>query len=70
MVNNIDEIHQFKEFFENTIELNKNNELPYLDVLINNENNVDFKIEVYRKSTNNGLVMIGKSGIYIYITPL
>ena len=66
LANNIDEIHKLKEIFEKTsvlkftIELNKNNELPYLDVLINNENNVDFKLEVYRKSTNNGLVMNGK----------
>ena len=42
------------------MELSKNNELPYLDVLINNDNNIDFKLEWYRKSTNNGLVMNGE----------
>ena len=31
--------------------------MPYLDVLINNDNNVDFKLQEYLKSINNGLVM-------------
>ena len=31
--------------------------LPYLDVLINNNNNVQFKLEVYCKLTKNKLVL-------------
>ena len=67
LADNINEIHCLKETFENfsvlkfSIELNKNNELPYLDVLINNDNNVDFKLNVYRKPTNNEMVLDGRS---------
>ena len=55
----LEKIHQLKEIFEKfsplkfTIELDKNNELPYLDVLINNNSNIDLKLQVYRKFTNN-----------------
>ena len=31
-----------------------------MDAFINNDNNFNFNLEVYRKSTNNGLVMNGK----------
>ena len=34
--------------------------MPYLDAFINNYYNVEFKLEVYRKSTNSELVINGK----------
>ena len=62
----VEEVNNLKcKFEENsvlkfTIELNTNNKIPFLDVLVNNQNN-KLTTTVYRKATNIGTCLNGNS---------